>query len=157
MAEEIVKPLTGNPPPPPPAKNTSSETPVDVKTEAVKEEKPKIEPDDKDDIDAKLLIPMEPYTTSPLFYEIANYFGIEQGDYDNAKNELSVIVDWAIQKASSNKLEDVLVTIRQLEDNIMMPGWGEKRHSNMYRYLRLQAKADAFNKALSAYKRGEIT
>ena len=38
------------------------------------------------------LIPSEDYRTSPLFYEVANYFGIPQSDWDNAKNELSQLL-----------------------------------------------------------------
>lgn len=148
--ETVAKPIAA----PPQATQPAKPIPAPVKVGAIKEVKPPaIEADDADDIDASNLIPQEPYQTSPLFYEVANYFGIEQHNYDTAKNELSLIVDWAIEEGKSNKIEDVLVKIRELEDNIINPGWGERRYANVYRYLRLATKMQSFKKALSAYQK----
>ena len=97
-------------------------------------------------------IPLENWEASPLFYEVANYFSIEPTNYKQSAEKLSMITDWAIGEANSNKLHDILPIIRGLEDKIMKPAWGETRYGNMYRYLRLAVKRDAFNKALGAYE-----
>ena len=100
-----------------------------------------------------LEIPSEEYLTSPLFYEVANYFNIEQKEYQGAADKLSVITDWAIGEANSNKLHNILPVIRHLEDEIMRPSWGESRLGVVYRYLRLAVKRDAWDKALSSMRR----
>lgn len=98
-------------------------------------------------------IPSEEYLRSPLFYEVANYFNLEPKEYQTAADKLSVITEWAINEANSNKLHDILPIIRNLEDKIMRPAWGETRYGNLYRYLRLSIKRDAFNKALGAFEK----
>lgn len=97
--------------------------------------------------------PMGDYKTSPLFYEIANYFSIEPSDYEKSSDKLSIITDWAIQEANSRKLQDILPIIRELEDTLAKPVSGETRIAIVYRYLRLAIKVDSFNKALNAFKR----
>lgn len=98
-------------------------------------------------------IPSEEYLRSPLFYEVANYFNIESKEYQGAADKLSIITEWAINEANSNKLHDILPVIRQLEDKIMRPAWGETRYGNLYRYLRLAMKKDAILKAVGAYEK----
>ena len=107
----------------------------------------------KQDEDASYthLIPQEDYRTSPLFYEVANYFGVEQRGYDEAKEKLSMITEWAIMKTNSNKLEDVLPAIRKLENAIERPAWGETRYGNFYRYLRILSQKEKVDKVLDAY------
>ena len=95
----------------------------------------------------------EPYMTNPFFYEIANYFGVEQKDYENTKEKLSVIVDWAFEETKSKKPEDILLAIRKLEDAIQPAEWGERRYTNVYKYVRLATKGQAIKKAMSAYER----
>jgi hypothetical protein len=99
------------------------------------------------------LIPQDYYLTSPLFHEVAQFFGLKSGEFDTAKNKLSVIVDWAIEKSGSNKSEDVLMAIREMENRILKPGWDEKRYDNLYKYVRLAAQKTALEKAMNAYER----
>lgn len=99
------------------------------------------------------LIPQDHYRTSPLFYEIANYFGLESQEFDTAANKLSVIVDWAIKEVGSNAPQDILTKIRELEDSLMPPSWDEKRYSNVYKYLRLALTDKAYQQAMAAYRR----
>ncbi len=49
-------------------------------------------------------------------------------------------------------MQDILPIIRELEDKIMKPAWGETRYGNLYRYLRLAVKRDAFDQALGAFE-----
>lgn len=105
------------------------------------------------DTNAGIIIPQEDYRTSPLFYEIARYFGIEEVDYEESKEKLSMIADWAVMKAESNKIGNIMLAIRKLEDNVRPPAWGEKRYTNVYRYLKLLSRYDDLDKMLSAYEK----
>ena len=100
-----------------------------------------------------LEIPSEEYLRSPLFYEVANFFNLESKEYQGAADKLSIITEWAINEANSNKLHDILPIIRALEDKIQRPAWGETRYGNLYRYLRLAMKKDAILKAVGAYEK----
>jgi len=126
----------------------ATEPQVEVKTEVKLPEKTEEE-------FKPLEIPQEDWKVSPLFYEVANYFNIEPKLYEKSAEKLSMITDWAIEQANSNKLHDILPVIRQLEDKIMKPAWGETRYGNLYRYLRLAVKRDSFDKALKAFEKME--
>ena len=99
----------------------------------------------------RAMLPDEPWHQSPLFYEMANFLGVEARDYDGMADKISVITDYAIQKANSSKVEDIMYTLRQLEDKLQPPGWDERRVNHLYRFLRMEARYDASKKALSAY------
>jgi len=97
-------------------------------------------------------IPEENWRVSPLFYEVASYLGVDEKNYEKAAPKMSLIVDWAITEANSNKMHDLLPVISKLEQTLTKPAWGETRYDVLYRYLRLEIKRDAFDKALSAFK-----
>ena len=99
------------------------------------------------------LIPQMPYYSDPLFYEVANYFGLKQEDYDSAKNQLADIVEFVIRDINSNKIEDVVPRLRELEDSIQSPGWDERRYTNLHKYIRLADKKQTINKMMSAYEK----
>lgn len=103
------------------------------------------------------LIPQGDYKSSPLFYEILNYMGIDKNDDYLKARAIGEITDYVIMKQKSNSVEDVLSGIRQLEDQ-MQPGLeGEKREDRLRNYVRLLAKKEGlnqkFSKLLSAYER----
>jgi len=125
----------------------------EVKSEEKKETKEQVLEQKEKEENIENLIPIEPYRLSPLFYEIAHYFGIEERDYDGAKDALSLITEWAIHETKTNRSEELLLKIRELEDAIRKPEWGERRYANVYRYLRLELQQQALNKAKAAYKR----
>lgn len=97
------------------------------------------------------LIPQDDWHTSPMFYEIANFLGVDSKDYEGAADQISTITDWAIEEANSNKIEDIMSTIRGLEDKLQPPPWGERRYSNIYRALRMEARYKASKQALGAF------
>lgn len=97
------------------------------------------------------LIPQEAWQTSPMFYEIANFLGVDTREYEGAADEISVITDWAIQKTGSNKVEDIMHTIRDLEHKLQPPAWGERRYSHIYKFLRMESRYDASKKAVGAF------
>lgn len=94
------------------------------------------------------------YLTNPFFYDIANYFGIEPGDFDVAKDKLSIITDWAVAETKSKDPGDVLLKLRELERNLTNPQWGEKRYTNVYRYVRLAVQKQSVEKAMKAFLKG---
>lgn len=97
--------------------------------------------------------PQDFFRTSPIFYEVANYLAIEPRDFDNSSEKVATIINWAQQHTGSDKAEDLLSAIRQLEDELQPPGWDEKRYNNLYKYLRLATKEYAFRKAMGAFRR----
>lgn len=158
MPDNIVKPVTASTSETTSVPETKTPTIVVVKTapgtvpqgntEPIKEE-PKIAGD--------MTIPSDPYYTDPTFYEVANYFGIQQEEYAAAKYKLSEVVDYAIREGKSNKPEHILMQLRKLEDMIQPPGWGEKRYTNVYKYVRLASKNQSIKQAMSAFeKKGAI-
>ena len=103
--------------------------------------------------DSPLQGPQEFWKTSPLFYEISQYFNVKEGDYDKAKDKLSVIVDCAIEDGKSDKPEDIMVHLRKLEEQLVNPEWGVARYENVFKYIRLAQRRTAFDKAMSAYRK----
>lgn len=127
---------------------------VDV---AAPEGTPGVQPTLMERSSAEDLIPTDSWETSPMFYEIANMFGIEPKFFDAEKDKISVITDWAITQAGSNKLEDIYHQIRSLQDGLTHMDMFEKPHNVVYRYLRLRAHADAANKAVKAFEKVKET
>lgn len=154
MAEEkIVKPVASQPSEPVAQDTPEPTVETDSKLKQVSqlsevENTPKA-------VDVDTLIPSDPYYMDPLFYEVANYFGVEQGDYDGAKLKLADIVDYVIRDIKSNSPEKVLMRIRELEDSIEKPGWDEKRYSNLHKYIRLSAKKETIQQAMRAFEKGD--
>jgi hypothetical protein len=101
------------------------------------------------------LIPQMPYYSDPLFYEVANYFGLKQEDYDSAKNKLADIVEFVIRDVNSNEIEKILPRLRELEDSIQSPGWDERRYANLHKYIRLADKKATIGKMMKAYEKGK--
>ncbi len=125
----------------------------DITTSSKETIAPPSAPPEKD-----ITIPEENWKISPLFYELASYLGVEEKEWGKSADKMSIITEWAIKEAKSNKIHDMLPVIRKLEDKIMKPAWGETRINNIYRYLRIAMKRDAFDKALSAFEtQGGVT
>lgn len=150
MEEKVVKPQTGTPAPAP----TVADAPV-VEAESHVEQLQKLTdaPNEQKQVDVDSLIPSDPYYMDPLFYEVANYFGLEQEDYDAAKNKLSDIVEYVIRQNKSNSPETVLKAIRQMEQSIQPPSWDEKRYTNVHKYVRLAAKKGTIEQAMKAFEK----
>jgi hypothetical protein len=107
----------------------------------------------KSSVDVDNLIPKIPYYSDPLFFEVANYFGLKQEDYDGAKNKLSDIVEFVIRDIESNKPEEVVLRLREIEDSIQSSGWDERRYANMHKYIRLADKKATIGKMMKAYEK----
>ena len=93
------------------------------------------------------------YLTNPFFYDVANYFSIEPQDFGVTKDKLSVIVDYVVSEYDIKGADDILLKIREIEDGIVPPSWDEKRHNNLYKYIRLATKKQSIQKAMKAYER----
>lgn len=148
-AEKVVAPVSGEPSTPPVKTVTEAPKPITTTEGTDKEVKPEVDGNKVDN-----LIPSDPYYMDPLFYEMANYFGINQEEYGTAKNKLSEILEYVIRDKKSNKPEDVLSGLRALEDKIQPPGWDEKRYTNVYKYIRLATKDQTIQQAMKAFEKG---
>ena len=103
--------------------------------------------------DTDALIPKLPYYSDPLFYEVASYFGLKQEDYDGVKNKLSDIVEYVIREIKSNKPDDIIPRLREIENSIGNPGWDERRYNNFHKYIRLADKKATIGKMMRAYEK----
>lgn len=148
MAEETLNTSTPNSAAPAPQTAEDPAVEQTSKTEQVKE----ITDTTPDAVDPLL---DGHYATNPFFYEVANFFGIEQEDYEVAKEKLAAIVDWAYQETGSKKPEDILLKLRELEDKVQPAQWGEKRYTNVYRYIRLASQKQSVEKAMQAFERSK--
>ncbi len=120
MEEKIVKPISNSQP----VQTAPVVEPV-VEKESKTEQVDKIT-DVKNEVKTELvdsLIPTEDYRTSPLWYDVVTYLGIDQEEWDGAKNEVSAIVDYVIRDVKSNESDVILNKLRELEDGIQKPGW----------------------------------
>ena len=100
-----------------------------------------------------MLIPRGHWRSSPIFYEVAKFFGVDEGNYDGAVQKLSDITEWAIRSTESNNIDELLPLISKIERRLPPPTWGEKRFNIVHRYVRLLSKQDSLNKAIKAYEK----
>lgn len=157
MSDNIVKPVvnTTNVSPAPQV-NISIDKESSALVEA-KQEAKDLAPDLNDSDTAGNLVPEGDWRTSPLFYEVSQFLGVDTKNYEQDADKIGLIVDWAINNTGSNKIEDIFTAIRSLEDELQPPAWGETRYNNLFKYLRLESKASPFIKALNAFKKNKET
>ncbi|MBI4036130.1 hypothetical protein HY383_04225 [Candidatus Daviesbacteria bacterium] len=110
---------------------------------------------------AKELIPQDDYRSSPTFYETLNFLGIPKNNDYLVKEKVGDLVDYAVVKSKSNQIEDILGTIRALEDKMVAPLPGESRLDRLANYVRILMKQNGLNekfgKLLSAYEKPKTT
>lgn len=156
MEEKIATPKVS-----PSAPQTSVDSPVEpakVDSESKTDKVVEDTPEEKKEVDVESLIPSDPYQLDPLFYDIANYFGLEgQRDFEDSKFKLSEIVDYIIRDIKSNKPDDVLLKLREIENSIQPAAWEEKRYKNVYKYIRLAQKKTTVTRAMKAFEREETS
>lgn len=109
--------------------------------------------DPKSEAERSELIPNQNWQTDPMFYELANFLNVDSRDYDQMADKISVITEWAINETSSNKIEDIMHSIRGLEERLQPPEWGQKRINHVYNFLRMNSQYQSHKKALGAYTR----
>ena len=148
--EKTVAPKTSAPAPEPVVETSIPQVETTTKTEQVSQLTEV--PNEVKEVDVDTLIPSDPYYMDPLFYEVANYFGLEDGDYDAAKNKLADIVDYVIRDIKSNQPDKVLLALRALERGLEKPSWDEKRYTNVHKYIRLAQKKGAIVQAMKAFE-----
>lgn len=128
----------------------------DKKVETTTEAESSIEQDatkEEQKADVESLIPKGDYRSDPLFFEVAEYFGLKEEDYNGYKHHMAHIVDYVIRDIGSNDPTKVIPRIRQIEDSLQSPGWDEKRIANVHKYIRLAAKQQVFTRMMKAYKK----
>lgn len=107
----------------------------------------------REEVDVETLIPKDSYQTDPTFYAVADYFNIPPEEYVMAKDYLSEIVDFVIRDTKSNDSSDILAKIREIEDKVQPPQWGEKRYWNIRKYIRLASKKSDIEKAMRVFEK----
>ena len=131
-------------------KSTTKEESLDTKTSETTSE---VEGKPLTEAEIDLLIPRGHWRSSPLFYEVAKFFGVDEGNYDGAVQKLSDIAEWAIRSAQSNNIDKILPLISKTERRLSPPTWGEKRFNVVHRYVRLLSKQDSLGRAIKAYEK----
>lgn len=134
-----------------PAQSTPAE--VTIKVQQVPAEAPS-EASKEEPVNVEALIPKDSYQTDPLFYAISDYFNIPPEEYSIAKDYLSEITDYLIRETESNDPSVLLEKIREIEDKVQPPSWGEKRYWNIRKYVRLAVKKNSIEKAMNAFTKG---
>lgn len=149
MEEKILKPLVGVSTTPQPIKvdPTPSDNSVTLNIP---------EGDVVETGDAKPQVTQQDYRTSPLFYQVAEYFGVDSHEYEDAKNKLSAIVDWAAESSKSSNVEDILLKLRETEEKVARLDPFEKRYKMMFRYVMLKGKEASIQKSLKAFEKGGV-
>ena len=133
----------------PDIQTATSKSKTDAKATSVKTDEVEAPEDTKDNS----TIPQNPYRSDPLFYEVAEFFGLKEVDYDSAKNKLSDIVEFVIKDIGSSDPDKVIPKLRELEDAIQSPGWDERRYTNVHKYIRLASKKQVISKMMKAYEK----
>jgi len=167
MEEKVVKPIV-NTKATAPAEPAPAET-KEVKAPAEKEGKVTITKDTTNsetgevtteteshsltESEIDLLIPRGHWRSSPMFYEVAKFFGVDESNYDGAVQKLSDITEWAIRSTESNNIDELIPLISKIERRLPPPTWGEKRFNIVHRYVRLLSKQDSLGKAIKAYEK----
>ncbi len=105
------------------------------------------------EVDVETLIPKDSYQTDPLFYAIADYFNVPSEEYHMAKDYISEITDYVIREQKSNDPAVLLKAIREIENKVQPPQWGEKRYWNIRKYVRLAARKGQIEKAMGAFSK----
>lgn len=130
------------------AKSEPVPIPVETKVEPIINEAPAETPESKPDVET--LIPTDSYHTDPLFYAISDYFNIPPEEYSKSKDYLSEITDYLIRETESNDPSVLIVKMREIEDKVKAPEWGEKRYWNIRKYIRLASRKNEFERAMGA-------
>jgi len=146
MEENIVKPITNTIIAPTPQ--------VVVSQPSVELEQPIVEEIKTKTAAESVIKSTIPYQIDPLFHEVADYFNIDQKDWDSAKTKLGAIVDFIAQSVDSGDAGDILLKLREIEEKIQRPGWDEKRYTNVYKYVRLAQQRSSIDKAMGSLQRG---
>lgn len=151
MADKVMKPTTAPQEVvvPQPA-NQSSVTQAETMVDEAGNIPDKVE---ETPVDVETLIPKDSYQTDPLFYAISDYFNIPPEEYHMAKDYLSEITDYVIRATKSNNPATLLAKIREIEDKVQPPQWGEKRYWNVRKYVRLAAQKGNIEQAMSAFEK----
>ncbi len=92
------------------------------------------------------------YRTDPLFYEVANYFGIQHKEYSAVKQKLSDIVEWAIEVGKSRRSGDILRAISIIERSLRSPGMSERRYANVHRYVMMDDRRQNLEKKMETLR-----
>lgn len=151
MEEKTVAPAVQPTPVTPPSEKVTTPTQENPPKEVKPTETPEIDKDPEAGKADPLLDGY--YKSNPFFYEVASYFDVKPENQAEAAPKLSVVVDWIVEKYNVHTPEDILLKLRQTEELVQKPEFGQERYSNLYKYARLAAQHRSTEKAMQAFQR----
>ena len=93
------------------------------------------------------------YMMDPFFHEIADYFNLERGEFNEAAPALKEIIDYVTNKGKLTTGDEVMVAISKLERVVQPTLPGEKRYKNVYRWAKLANEKTKIEKRMSVFER----
>lgn len=164
MDEHIVKPIVNTTQPIQQVDLPSQNVPVGNKQELKEEPKKEsiekqVLPEEKrsrwdvnlspDDLD---------YNANPLFYKLADYFGLNTRETDLNKNKLIEIMSWGRGESLTGDDGDILSKIKDLESKMgILPGMAESRHVLLFRYIILSKQKTKIEKEMKVWESSYAT
>lgn len=93
------------------------------------------------------------YNADPLFYKLADYFGLNPRETDLHRNKLIEIMNWGRNNSITKDDADVLLSIRDLEKKMnILPGMAENRHTLLFRYIVLSKQKEKIEKEMKVWE-----
>ncbi len=96
----------------------------------------------------------DPYSMDdPLFYKVADYFGLNARSADFNKNKIIEIMNWGKDESLLRNDGDILLRIKELEQKLnILPGMAEQRHTILYRYIVLSKQKINIEKEMGVWE-----
>ena len=149
MEEHIVKPIVSTIQPT--VQQVQQDTSQSVPTED-KQEKPDVQGEKENKWDTILPLDDIYYKLQPLFYKVADYFGLNSRETDLNRNKVIEIMNWGRSESPTKDDADALLRIKDLERKIgVLPGMAEKRHVILYRYIVLASQKSGIKKEMKVW------
>lgn len=96
------------------------------------------------------------YQSDPLYYKVADYFGLDSRETDLNRNKIIEIMNWGRNESATKDDGDVMTRIKDLEKKTgTLPGMVEKRHVILYRYILLSNQKTNIEKEMKMWGGGE--
>lgn len=93
------------------------------------------------------------FSTDPLFYKVADYFGMDPRSTDINRNKIIEILNWGKEDSPTKDDGDVLLRIKDLEKKLnVLPGMAQSRHAILYRYIVLSRQKSNVEKEMKAWE-----
>lgn len=158
MEEHVAKPIVNTTQPikqvVPPIQDVPQEKKQESQEEPKKEfvEKKVLPEEKRSRWDVNLSPDDRDYNADPLFYKLADYFGLNPRETDFNKNKLIEIMNWGRTESLTGDDGDILSKIKDLEGEMnILPGMAESRHVLLFRYIVLSKQKQKIEKEMKVW------